>query len=247
MDAGPLSIGLVAAAWLVGATGGVHCFAMCGGLVAATEARDAARSGVMRPARVLARNQAAYHGGRLATYALLGALFGSAGAQAQAAFDVLSVQRAAQIAANVFLLALAGSLVWRGGALPALQRAGAAAFAPALRALRPLLQGDDFRSRIAMGLAWGLMPCALIYSVLPLALFAGGAWQGAVVMLALGIGTLPNLLAGGMLLASARRFVSARRLRIVAAVLLAAFAVAGIARTFVATESRAQGLFCVFP
>ena len=247
MDGSPLSIGLVAAAWLVGATGGVHCFAMCGGLLAATQARDAARGDVVRPARVLARNQAAYHGGRIATYALLGALFGTAGAQAQAAVDVLSVQRAAQIAANLFLLALAGSLVWRTGTLPALQRIGAAAFAPALRALRPLLQGDDLRGRMAMGLAWGLMPCALIYSVLPLALFAGGPWHGAAVMLAFGIGTLPNLLAGGMLLASARRFISARKLRIAAAVLLAAFAVAGMARAIVVTEPLAQGLFCVFP
>ena len=247
MDGSPLSIGLVAAAWLVGATGGLHCVAMCGGLLAATEARDATRGAALRPARTIARNQAAYHGGRIATYMLLGALFGTAGAQAQAAFDVLSVQRAAQLAANVFLLALAASLVWRTGALPALQRAGAAAFAPALRALRPLLQGDDFRGRIAMGLVWGLMPCALIYSVLPLALFAGGAWQGAVVMLGFGIGTLPNLLAGGALLASTRRFVSARTLRIVAAVLLAGFAVVGIIRTLGTNESLAQGLFCVFP
>ena len=247
MDGSPLSIGLVAAAWLVGVTGGVHCLTMCGGLLAATQARDAARSAVMRPARVLARNQAAYHGGRVATYAALGALFGTAGAHAQAAADVLWVQRAAQIAANVFLLALAGGLVWRTGSLPALQRIGAAAFTPALRALRPLLQSDDWRGRIAMGLAWGLMPCALIYSVLPLALFAGGAWQGAAVMLAFGIGTLPNLLAGGLLLASARRLISARKLRILAAVLLAAFAAAGIMRTFVVKEPLAQGLFCVFP
>jgi sulfite exporter TauE/SafE len=247
MDGSPLNIGLVAAAWLVGVTGGVHCVAMCGGLLAATGARDAARSDVLRPARAIARNQAAYHGGRIATYAMLGALFGTAGAQAQAAVDVLSVQRAVQIAANVFLLALAGSLVWRTGTLSVLQRAGSAAFAPLLRALRPLLQGDDLRGRVAMGLAWGLMPCALIYSVLPLALFAGGAWQGAAVMLGFGVGTLPNLLAGGVLLASARRFVSARTLRIAAAALLAAFGVAGIVRAIVASGALAQGLFCVFP
>ena len=66
-------------------------------------------------------------------------------------------------------------------------------------------------------------------------------------MLGFGIGTLPNLLAGGALLASTRRFVSARTLRIVAAVLLAGFAVVGITRTLGTNESLAQGLFCVFP
>ena len=55
MDGSPLSIGLVAAAWLVGATGGLHCVAMCGGLLAATEARDATRGAALRPARTIAR------------------------------------------------------------------------------------------------------------------------------------------------------------------------------------------------
>ena len=48
-----------------------------------------------------------------------------------------------------------------------------------------------------MGMLWGLTPCALVYSVLPLALLAGGALQGALVMLAFGIATLPNLVVAG--------------------------------------------------
>ena len=33
----------------------------------------------------------------------------------------------------------------------------------------------------------------MVYGALPLALLAGGPWQGAMVMLAFGLGTLPNL------------------------------------------------------
>jgi hypothetical protein len=159
---------------------------MCGGLLAATGARDAARSDVLRPARAIAAQPGCLSRRPHRDLCNAGCAVRHGRAQAQAAVDVLSVQRAVQIAANVFLLALAGSLVWRTGTLSVLQRAGSAAFAPLLRALRPLLQGDDLRGRVAMGLAWGLMPCALIYSVLPLALFAGGAWQGAAVMLGFG-------------------------------------------------------------
>jgi sulfite exporter TauE/SafE len=33
----------------------------------------------------------------------------------------------------------------------------------------------------------------MVYAALPLALVAGGTWQGAIVMLAFGLGTLPNV------------------------------------------------------
>ncbi|MGR5359155.1 urease accessory protein UreH domain-containing protein, partial [Vibrio chagasii] len=39
-----------------------------------------------------------------------------------------------------------------------------------------------------------LVPCGMIYGALAVALLAGNAASGAVVMLAFGLGTLPNLL-----------------------------------------------------
>jgi hypothetical protein len=96
-----------------------------------------------------------------------------------------------------------------------------------------------------MGLVWGLMPCALIYSVLPLALLAGGAWQGGLVMLAFGLGTIPNLLATGVLLGSAGRFLSGSAMRYAAAVMMIAFGMLGIWRVLVTPEALAQGPFCL--
>ena len=88
-----------------------------------------------------------------------------------------------------------------------------------------------------MGLVWGLMPCALVYAVLPLALLAGGAVQGAAVMLAFGIGTLPNLLAGGMLVSRLPRFGHARALRFAGAFAVIAFGLFGLARAFLALDA----------
>ncbi len=45
-----------------------------------------------------------------------------------------------------------------------------------------------------MGLAWGLVPCGMVYGALTLALLAGNAASGALVMGVFGLGTLPNLL-----------------------------------------------------
>jgi sulfite exporter TauE/SafE len=58
---------------------------------------------------------------------------------------------------------------------------------------RPSL-ANNWLGRIGAGILWGLVPCGLIYSVLPLAFLSGSGWSGAALMLAFGLGTLPNLL-----------------------------------------------------
>ena len=242
-----MSIGLVVSAWLVGALGGAHCLAMCGGLLGAIGARDAACAQPLLPARVLVWRQAAYHAGRIATYALLGSAFGAAGAAMLGVVDLLPVQRALYVVANVVLLALGAGLVVRMHGGVALQRAGLTAFAPLLRTLQPLLRRHDAAGRIAMGFAWGLMPCAMVYGVLPLALLSGGAWQGGAVMLAFGLGTLPNLLAASVVLTRARRWLSAHAVRIAAAAFMIAFGLFGIGRALFAADTLAQGPFCLLP
>ena len=96
--------------------------------------------------------------------------------------------------------------------------------------MRPLLVREGAPARFALGTIWGLVPCGLIYSVLPIALFAGGALEGAAVMLAFGLGTLPNLLAAGWIVARARAWLDSRVVRYGAGILLAGFAAVGIWR-----------------
>jgi uncharacterized protein len=239
-----MGLSVLISAWLVGALGGLHCFAMCGGLLAAVAARDGSTQPLF-PARTVAARQLAYHAGRIATYALLGAAFGAAGAVVLKAADLLPLQRALYLAANIFLLLLGASLALGTPGVPWLQRAGATAFGVVLPIARPLLQRPGAAGRIALGLIWGLVPCALVYSVLPLALFAGGAWQGAAVMLAFGLGTLPNLLAAGVLLARAKRALEGKVLRYAAAAVLIAFALLGIWRVLYEPGALAQGPFCM--
>jgi sulfite exporter TauE/SafE len=101
-------------------------------------------------------------------------------------------------------------------------------------ALRPLasrlLAADRLRTAFAAGLVWGWVPCGMVYGVLIAALVSGSAVQGASLMLAFGLGTLPNLLALGWSAHAARRWLEHRALRIAAGVLVIAFGVAGLAR-----------------
>lgn len=235
-------------AWLAGVLGGLHCLAMCGGFLTAMAgggAPDSTRARPLLRAGALVRRQLPYHLGRITTYALLGAIAGGAGAFAiSASASLLTVQRVMFVIANLFLLALAASIAGTGRTFPWLERTGAALFGKILPAVQPLLVARSLPARIAAGMVWGLVPCALTYSVLPIALFAGGVGEGAIVMLAFGLGTLPNLLVVGVAAARARRWLEARSLRLAAAFVIAVFAVIGIARALFGAPSLAHGPFC---
>ena len=240
MDISPLI-----AAWLAGTLGGAHCVAMCGGFVAALSgAGRLASEAPLVPARTLASRALTHNLGRITTYALLGTILGGVGALALSAAEWLPLQRTLYLIANLFLLALAAAILWNRDALAVLQRAGAAMFARALPAVRVLRARDGALARYGLGMIWGLVPCALTYSVLPIAAFAGGAFEGGAVMLAFGLGTLPNLLAAAWVVTRAREWLGSRIVRYGAAALLAGFAGLGVWRAMYGSLASAHGAFC---
>ncbi len=146
--------------------------------------------------------QLAYNAGRVTGYTLAGALMGGLGTLLLQAVPLQHAQRALYGIAAVFMIALGLYLGgwWRGLAL--LERIGT----PLWRRLEPLGRRlVPVRSpwhALGVGLVWAWIPCGLVYSVLIWAVSAGSAGRGALLMLAFGLGTLPNLL-GISLLAGA--------------------------------------------
>ena len=229
-------------AFLAGLLGGLHCFAMCGGWIAVIAQPPPAAP--LLPARTLRAGQAASHLGRIATYVFLGAAFGAAGG-AVFAQSVAPVQRVLYLVANVMLLLLAVSLAARGTQFAFLERAGLGVFRRMLPAVTRLAPQRNFAARFALGLVWGFTPCALVYGVLPVALLAGSALDGALVMLAFGIGTLPNLLAAGWTFARSRRWFATAPFRYGAAAIIAVFALAGLYRAWYMPDALGHGPFCL--
>ncbi len=242
-----MAISALISAWLAGVLGGAHCLAMCGGFLAAFSAAGKPAGMPVLPARALALRQLPYNLGRITTYAVLGGAFGAVGGAAVVAADWLPLQRALFVVANVFLLALAAAIAWKTDAFSALQRAGVALFRRMAPVVGALAARDGIPARYLLGMVWGLVPCGLIYGVLPIALFAGGALEGAAVMLAFGLGTLPNLVAAGWFVARARTWLDGRVARYATAILLAAFAAVGIWRALFGPLSVANGAFCLVP
>lgn len=233
----------VLGAYVAGVVGGMHCIAMCGGFAAAVAPLPA--SAPLQPARKLAAGALASNIGRVATYTLVGALVGGIGNGLFIAADWLPVQRALYVIANLMLIAVAVTLVAQREPLRWLQGWMGPAFVAIAPVFARVARRDAIGARLALGMLWGLVPCAMIYSVLPLALFAGDAAQGALVMLAFGLGTLPNLLAAGWLVARVRTCLDAIHARAIAAVVLASFAIVGIARALGDSSSLASNPFCL--
>jgi sulfite exporter TauE/SafE len=239
-----MALSALIAAFVAGALGGVHCLAMCGGFVALISGRRP-EVAPLRPAAQLTRRELPANTGRIATYALLGALAGGIGAAALDAAQWLPLQRALYAAANVFMLTVGVAIAGRTAEIAWMSRAGTALFVRFAPAIRPLMQRDSVASRTLLGMIWGLVPCGLIYGMLPIALFSGSAAAGAAVMLAFGLGTLPNLIAAGFVAARARSWLSSRTLRYAAAALLIGFAVVGLWRALFGPLAHGQGPFCL--
>jgi sulfite exporter TauE/SafE len=177
----------LSAAFALALLGGVHCAGMCGGFVGALQ--------LHRPARIGAPAfAAAYHLGRVAAYTAAGSLIGAIGGALFTA-DVLPAQIVLLALASLCLALVGLSLLGSGAALRPLESLGRHAW----QLLRPVagavIPPRSLPAAALAGFVWGWIPCGMVYAALPLALVTGSAARGALVMLAFGAGTLPNLLA----------------------------------------------------
>ena len=100
-------------------------------------------------------------------------------------------------------------------------------------------------SRWFSGMLWGLVPCGLVYSVLPLAFLSGDILTGATLMLAFGLGTLPNLLLISKFSAALTQFGQYLWVRYLAALLLLVAGSFGLYRAWVLPEALLKGGFCI--
>ena len=227
-----------AAAFLIGLLGGVHCVGMCGGIVGALTAQT--------PRLERAWNMhLAYNAGRIASYAAAGAIMGMIGGAGLMFNQVLPVQLLLYVLANLVLISLGLYLAGLGNQLTRLEALGASLWRRVQPYSARFLPADTAGKAFVLGTLWGWLPCGLVYSLLATALLSGGAASGAAVMLAFGLGTLPNLLLAGMALKRLRDLASNRRLRLAAGALVAAFGFAGLARAANLGEHIRQGLLCI--
>jgi len=239
--------------FVVGLLGSVHCAGMCGGIVGALSlAPPRVRPGapVIALHAVDARPAArtlAYNAGRIASYATAGALAGglAGGAARWSALPLL--QEAAYVAANLMLVALGLYLMdlWRGVAR--IEAGGRRLWQHVFPLLGRVGPPDTAGRMFVAGALWGWLPCAMVYSVLVTAMLSGSGGQGAAVMLAFGLGTLPMTMALGLAGARLRGWLQKSAVRLACGATVLGFGLLGLARAADGLPASWLSSLCVAP
>jgi len=191
---------LIGAVFLASLLGSLHCAGMCGPLAAFAALVDSPGAGGCEaggscrgslPWRLLV----AYNGGRLLTYALLGALAGLLGAALDLGGSLVGVQRVASITAGVFMIAigLVAALRILGLRFPGMPRAGSRLGFWIRRAHGAAISWRPLPRSLAVGLLTALLPCGWLYAFVVAAAGTGHPLWGAATLAAFWAGTVPVL------------------------------------------------------
>ena len=169
----------------------LHCAGMCGA-ISSSLLLAGGTGGTAQAGRLLTLT----HAGRITSYVLAGVLIGAVGTPVVGWLDRELAFRLVQWAGAVALMWIGMSTA---GLLPPMSGLDRV-LAPLAERLARTTRGvrGKLMTPFAAGLAWGLMPCAMVYGALFMSLLTGAAAQGGLVMLAFGAGTLPGLLAASL-------------------------------------------------
>lgn len=215
----------VFAAFLVGLLGGGHCAGMCGGIVSAVTM-------TLPSAKPTLRFQLSYNLGRIASYTFAGLIAGGLGASSLFLNHVLPIEKILYGLANIMLIVLGLYLAgwWRG--ILVLERLGGAIWQYLQPYSKRFLPVHTIMQAFKLGLIWGWLPCGMVYSVLIAAIASGSPSRGGLLMLAFGIGTLPTLLAMGLMAVNIKAFLQKAYVRKTSGLFILSFGLIGMLGLF---------------
>ncbi len=212
----------ITGAFLVGLMGAAHCFGMCGGLIGAFSSQLPNPKQGNHLTHQL-RYLLSYNIGRLLSYTLAGALVGGSSAMLGQLFELDAYLLALRMFAGLMMVAtgLYIAKIWVG--IVHIERLGQVLW----RYLKPIAQRfipitSPVQALLA-GAIWGWLPCGLVYSTLTWAVASGSATQGALIMLAFGLGTFPAILSAGIAAKRLAVWVQKKMIRLLSGLLLVAF------------------------
>lgn len=206
------------AAFGAGLMGGLHCAAMCGGVVCllnGSQSNPGTRWSFV----------AAYNGGRIASYTAAGGLAGIAGQAGLLLRGSLPVQQLLMLSAGLTLCVMALYLAGVTPLMRQLEGAGTVLWRQVQPFTRSVLPVTSVPRALGLGALWGWLPCGMVYAALLLAVSSGDPLHGALIMFAFGLGTLPNMLLISGAAGHLQRAIKRRGVRWLASALLCAMGV----------------------
>ena len=213
-------------AFLMGLFSTIHCIGMCGGIIGALSLSLPAQIRSDKPRMLMFVTT--YNLGRIVSYCLAGLIAGAIGTGVLASVGFDQGHEVLRVLGVAMMIAIGLYLAGWVPQLAVIEKIGV----PVWRKLEPLgrrlLPVSSLPRALAYGLIWGWLPCGLVYFVLVWALTAGNAFQGAMTMLAFGLGTLPTLLATGFMTSWLTRFARSSTARQLVGLLIIAMAIGSL-------------------
>ncbi|QRR04108.1 sulfite exporter TauE/SafE family protein [Dyadobacter sandarakinus] len=170
----------------MGMMSSLHCVGMCGPIALALSAGPGSRR--QQLARI-----SIYNLGRASSYAILGLVAGTLGASLAWAGTL----RFLSAGAGMCMLAYVLWPAWlsHGLRLPVWWTR---CISGVKKQMGAYLQKPGPAARFLLGLLNGLVPCGMVYMALLSALSTGNAFSGGIFMFLFGLGTIPAMLAAGL-------------------------------------------------
>lgn len=197
----------------LGLAGSLHCACMCGSIASGGLFFLPPDRG--QRLRALLSAQA----GRVATYAVLGALSSSLIAIFIGSGVGATGGRVLQWLGSAALIGAGLSIA---GLLPPVPLAGLSfAWAAMPAAFSPLAPVRQIFTSSGIGIAWGLTPCPLVYAALLNASLTGPPAEAATFMLGFGIGTVPSIVATTLGLHAIRDLRKSRVVQVIGGIAIA--------------------------
>ena len=190
------------AAFAAGFFGSSHCVGMCGGLIVLLEGAGGQQGATAWIRRLV------YNVGRLGFYTLLGVVAAGGGAVLTKATGVNIGLLLLRGLAALLVIAIGVNLVFGWSMTRSLERMGSSVWKLLAPLTRYVLPTSTIPRSLAAGFLWGALPCGLVYSTVALAATTGHTGQGAGVMVAFWLGTLPALFLLGGSAAQIKRWKS---------------------------------------
>lgn len=179
--------GLVAAVFVASLLGSLHCVGMCGPLLILG-------LGGTRTEANRWTAQAAYHGGRLVVYTLLGMVAGAVGAVADLGGARVGLGRVGGIVAGLSLIVIGAITLARALGVRIAPPRFQSPLTGTLDRVRRALVGLPGAARpFGFGLVSAFLPCGWLWAFVAAAAGAGSAAGGALAMIVFWTGTVPAL------------------------------------------------------
>jgi len=213
-----MDMALLLSAITAGLLGSLHCAGMCGGIATAL--------GMGLKETTLAGKPVSkaffFQLGRISSYAVAGFIAGSFGDVITQSDALKGITIYLRIFSAVFMVGLGLYLAGLFPFFSLIEKMGIPIWKKISPLSRYFLPVEHFHQAYGLGFLWGWIPCGLTYSILLWSVAAGSAMEGALLMLAFGLGTVPAMLPMTLGAASIFTMVKKKALRLIAGLLIAA-------------------------